>query len=199
MKKSILLFITLIVFSCLDKTEKLETKESIKHDTIANKISELNKIKDSIQNKEKDFLELGFELIKNERVGDLKLELTEKQVLEILGKPTEKSETEFWDGDVLYHQSFIFKNKGIELDMAGVDENIKLINAITINNSCNLKTTKNIGIGSTYEEVKNAYYNYYNKEESNLEILTAGTIYGGIIFNFKNNRVTDFFIGAAAE
>jgi hypothetical protein len=69
------------------------------------------------------------------------------------------------------------------------------LNMITITKPCELKTKRNIGIGSTYEEVDNAYRKEINPEFSDTETLTAGSIYGGIIFSFQNMRV----IGASAE
>jgi hypothetical protein len=61
------------------------------------------------------------------------------------------------------------------------------------------KTSKGISIGSNYQEVEKAYKDYVNAEFSNKESIVAGSIYGGVIFSFKNGKVTSIFIGASAE
>jgi hypothetical protein len=62
-----------------------------------------------------------------------------------------------------------------------------------------LRTSRGIGIGSTAEEVRAAYGKELNPEESQDERLVVGSIFGGIIFDLKGNRVTGIFYGAAAE
>ena len=45
-----------------------------------------------------------------------------------------------------------------------------------------------------------AYGRDKNTEDSvPKETFVAGSLYGGLIFNFKNNRVTEIFLGASAE
>ena len=70
---------------------------------------------------------------------------------------------------------------------------------ITITEPCEFKTTRNIGIGSNMEEVQTAYRQEINAKSSNTETIIAGTVYGGIIFNFENKKVKSIFIGASAE
>ena len=65
----------------------------------------------------------------------------------------------------------------------------------------NGKIIRNIGIGSSKDEVLHAYNKEINFTENDLEFdtIVAGTVYGGVIFTFKNNYVSSIFIGAAAE
>jgi hypothetical protein len=45
-----------------------------------------------------------------------------------------------------------------------------------------------------------AYIREYQKEESETgKTFVAGSIYGGVIFGFKKGKVTQIFIGSAAE
>jgi hypothetical protein len=70
---------------------------------------------------------------------------------------------------------------------------------ITINPPCKFKTQKGIGIDSDYKNVETAYQKYIDIKSSNENEIVAGSIYGGIIFRFENQKVKSIFIGAAAE
>ncbi|MCX7708413.1 MAG: hypothetical protein N2484_01040 [Clostridia bacterium] len=149
---------------------------------------------------EKDYGEIGFDLVKNESLGSLKYGLTEKELVQKLGQPEEKSKAMVWGSDGMEHQSFYYKAKGIELDMIK-DENVWSIRTINIKKPCDFKTKRNIGIGSSKEEVLKVYKEELNPENSghDTESYIAGTVYGGIIFGFENGEVSSIFIGAAAE
>jgi hypothetical protein len=146
----------------------------------------------------------GFDLMLNESAGFLKNGLLDTKVLELLGKPEEKSKVQMMGYDGENHQTWYYKAKGIELDLIG-NTNAQKVNTITISSPCAFKTKRNIGLGSTKKEVLNAYKNEIDlsgvNPETNLEPgrLVAGTIYGGVIFSVKNDRVDSIFIGAAAE
>ncbi len=72
--------------------------------------------------------------------------------------------------------------------------------SIRILSSCDLKTSRDIGIGSTEEDVRKAYeYEINPEDDDDPEHITAGTVYGGVIFHLKDGIVTSIFIGAAAE
>jgi hypothetical protein len=48
--------------------------------------------------------------------------------------------------------------------------------------------------------VTNAYSQHINKEDSAPDTcIVVGSIYGGLIFTFKEGKVNTVFIGAAAE
>ena len=71
--------------------------------------------------------------------------------------------------------------------------------SITITSPCGFRTKKNMGIGSTYKEVMAAYENDIDKSFTDKNSITVGSVYGGIIFSFKNDKAEKIFIGAAAE
>lgn len=151
------------------------------------------------------FLGLGFELMREEFVGSPDVgrlaigDTNDKACINMLGEAGEKSEPVVWDADGEVHQTWHYKSKGIELDMIGEAGN-QSINMITLSKPCSFKTSKGIGIGSSKSEVLNAYGDYadpeWNKEP---DTLVLGTVYGGIIMGFKNDKVCDIFIGASAE
>ena len=72
--------------------------------------------------------------------------------------------------------------------------------SITLAAPCTLATKRGIRIGSTEQEVKKAYKKDWNKEDSTSSgRFVAGSIYGGIVFEFQNGKVSRIFLGAAAE
>lgn len=76
----------------------------------------------------------------------------------------------------------------------------KSVDGITVTSPSVLKTKRGIQIGSTEKAVTKAYGRDKNTEDSvPKETFVAGSLYGGLIFNFKNNRVTEIFLGASAE
>ncbi len=197
MKNIFLIMITLIFISCNNVNEK-STSDSLLID------SSQAKIEDSLRNKKEPLKDLnlddlGFELMEKESLNELRIGLTKIQIEKILGMAPEISTNELWEADGQYHQTYFYKDLGIELDMIGDDEKLKKVNMITIVFPCNYKTSKNISIGSKLIDVQNAYNQYFNKEFSDNETFVAGSIYGGVIFNLKNDTVTSIFIGAAAE
>lgn len=151
---------------------------------------------------EQDYSTIGFDIMQKE------LDYFNKDILPTLGQPDLKSEYEMWGADGLEHQEWTYKTKGITLDMVKED-GVESVNSITIKNPAEVKTTRNVGINSTNQEVFQAYKNEFNPEESDLKKIkdndpseysvTAGTCYGGILFTINGNKVKEIFIGAGAE
>jgi hypothetical protein len=140
----------------------------------------------------------GFELIRHESLGQLRLELPADEVLELLGEPEARSKPAVWAADGEVHQEWRYPAKGISLGMTG-EGNGRHISAITVTEPCRLKTDRGIHIGSTREQVLEAYGKETDRSVENSETVVAGSVYGGIIFRFRNNRASEIFIGAAAE
>ena len=126
--------------------------------------------------------------------------LSQKTIIGLLGQPDSKSKAEKWDADGLIHQDWLYQSRGImvnmESDNTHGDPNIF---SITITSPCGFRTKKNMGIGSTYKEVMAAYENDIDKSFTDKNSITVGSVYGGIIFSFKNDKAEKIFIGAAAE
>ncbi len=130
----------------------------------------------------------------------LKLQAKDTEVIKNLGECTNKSKATVWGADGLLHQTWKYDAKGIELDMVKSNGQ-QIVGSITITTPCDYKTSKNIGIGSSKQEVTNAYKNEINNEDSALapSRIVIGSIYGGTIFKFENDKVSSIFVGAAAE
>lgn len=163
-------------------------------------VSEMQNQEDSLAPelyKGKGYEEIGFELLKTECFGDIKIDMTAQKTIELLGQPEKKSETAIWESDGEYHQTWNYK--GITLDMVGEENKDQVISMITIAEPCSLKTKRRIGIGSDISEVKNAYIKAIDPAFSDSLSIVAGTTYGGLIFSFEGQKVKQIFLGAAAE
>lgn len=133
-------------------------------------------------------------------IGELALGQGQATVIEKLGEPASKSTIEEWGADGLLHQDWNYRAKGILLNMSGEKEKGELsVFSITISNPCDLKTKKNIGIGSSYNEVMTAYTNEIDTSATDKNVITVGSLYGGLIIEFKNDKAVKIFAGAAAE
>lgn len=145
------------------------------------------------------FLKAGEALITNEAIGSLKYGLTGKEVLALLGEPSEKSKLEVMGYDGNKHQTWYYKTQGIDLEMVGDTE--QRIETLEIRGPCTLKTSRSIGLGSSKEEVLTSYKNEIDLSDpdADSDVLIAGTIYGGLFFKIEDNRVTSIFVGAGAE
>ena len=144
-----------------------------------------------------DYLKLGFDIMKTEAAGFLKIGLASSEVLAGLGEPADKSPIRIWGADGMEHQTWRYPAKGIEFDMVNRDGAFR-VNRIQIKNPCDYKTKQGIGIGSSAKEVQAAYANKLNPEVNGTN-LVVGTVYGGIIFGMDDGVVSSIFIGAAAE
>jgi len=136
-----------------------------------------------------------------ESVGKLRPDLSEKEIKQIIpGKPTRGPEN-LWGADVEYHQEWKYPAAGITLGMSGKKKGgPKSIERITITSPSKLQTLKGIRIGSTEAEVNEAYGRFRNAEDSeHFNCFVAGSIFGGVMFNFQQGKVNRIFIGAAAE
>jgi len=181
---------------------------SVESNAIANK-SNLVGIRDRMtpilsKNTEDEFnslLEAGFDLMARESLGGwLKLGLSQREVLAQLGEPSQKGEDIFWGAIGMYVQKWEYRDRGITLQMESEQlGQPKQILSLTISAPCPLKTNAGIGIGSKKEEVIQSYHNYRDNSYGGDYSFIAGTVYGGLIFSFENERVSQIFIGAAAE
>lgn len=150
--------------------------------------------------------EAGFALMQSEQLGSLRLGLSADEVLQALGKPDEKSERNVWAADGAEHQEWRYVAQGMVLGMnAEGADNRQQIDAISISVPCRFRTTRDIGIGSSRGEVLEAYRKEIAQSSGDSAVgisddtVIAGSVYGGVVFTIKDNKVSSIFIGAGAE
>lgn len=139
--------------------------------------------------------------LKSERLGGLKLDLAEKEVLKLLGKPKTKGTLVLQEADGVWVQDWEYPEAGLSITMGAEKKaGAKTIARFTASAPCALATKAGIKIGSTAAEVTKAYKAHLDKENPpTAKLITVGSIYGGILFTIEKGKVTDIFFGAAAE
>lgn len=141
-----------------------------------------------------------FRLLQQESIGTLKIGLTEAKVRQAISCALQREPEQLWGADGAYHQKWKYPNCGLTLSMVSEQRGAKKsIESITLNSPSRLSTKRGIRIGSPESSVVKAYKAEWNRASSKPGFFVAGSVYGGLIFQFKNGKVTQIFLGAAAE
>jgi hypothetical protein len=141
-----------------------------------------------------------FAAMKKERIGGLGIGTPAAAAIKALGAPSSKGKILRQEADGNYVQLWTYADKGVELGLSSAKRGgPQTIDSITIKGSSALKTARGIGLGSTAAEVARAYGAEKNVEESTADSFVVGSIYGGVIFRLAKDKVTEIFLGAAAE
>ena len=139
--------------------------------------------------------------LKREKLGGIRLGQTGKEVSALLGPPASKGEDTAWAATGEWVQEWHYPNQGLHLNMASTQKGgDKTISSLTATAPCALATARGIRIGSTITEATQAYGAVKDQEQSTPgQTLVAGSVYGGILFTFTDGKVSQIFLGAAAE
>jgi hypothetical protein len=141
-----------------------------------------------------------FALMGKERIGSLRIGLPEGNLKQAINCKVTREPEQFWGADAAYHQTWKYADCGITLDMISEKTGApKFISSIALTKPSRLRTMRGIRIGSSAKAVMKAYRSDWNIENSTSDVFVAGSIYGGLIFNFQNGKVSKIFLGAAAE
>ncbi len=135
-----------------------------------------------------------------ERLGALRLNLPEAEAKQAINCPMTAGKEQKWEADGSYHQEWHFAC-GVDLGMVSEKKGgKKTVQTIKVSGASTLKTSRGIGLGAGEKDVAKAYAKEWSKEESQMpDLFVAGSIYGGVMFTFKDHRVSEIFVGAAAE
>ncbi len=137
-----------------------------------------------------------------ETFGTIKIGQHYAETIKALGNPDSKSKAIEWEADGLMHEDWTWKAKGLVLGMSSEHTNPEgslAIFSITAKAPCDFKTRANIGIGNSYAEVNEAYKRDIDASVTDKTQIVVGSVYGGISFSFKNDKVEKIFLGAMAE
>ena len=143
----------------------------------------------------------AFALMREERIGSLRIGLPESEVAKTTDCALQRGPEELWGADGAYHQEWTYAACGLTVGMVSEEKGgKKSIESISLVSPGNLATKQGIRIGSSEQEVMAAYKSFWNKEDSDhFGGFVGGSIYGGLLFDFNNGRVSRIFLGAAAE
>ena len=136
-------------------------------------------------------------ILDTEMIGPLKFGLDGVAVEKALGKPHSKTKPidEAATGEIVSNWTW----KGIDLEMSGEAKTGPWkISFIHIKPGATLATRKGIRIGSTLAEVKKAYPDRA-KDTTDPNQYLVGSVYGGLMFQFKAGKVDDIRMGELAE
>lgn len=146
------------------------------------------------------FAAKGSDLMAEERIGNLRLGLTEADVKKAIDGTLKRGPENLWGADGMYHQAWQCPSRGLDLGMVSEKRGgKKVVESITVTAPCALASKRGLRIGSTEQEVRKAYKKDWNREDSSQDSFVAGSVYGGIIFRFRKGKVDQIFLGAAAE
>lgn len=142
-----------------------------------------------------------FSLIQNESFSGLKLDMNIQAFEPLLPCRVDKGEPVLWAGIGEIIQEWNYQECGVKLQLSTVDPGTpQIISSIVVRAPSELQTSRGIKIGSSEEEVVEAYADYLDEDHSvSGDTLVAGSVYGGLIFTIKNDHVDTMFLGAGAE
>ncbi len=137
-----------------------------------------------------------------EQIGGLRLGLSEKDVYSANPCKPKKTKEILEGATGEYIQTWKFPDCGLELKMSTERKGgEKVVSSISITGPSKLVTNRGIHIGSSEGEVMEAYGRYRDQEgfSEKGKNFVAGSVFDGMIFDFKDGRVVQIFLGAAAE
>ncbi len=140
-------------------------------------------------------------LMHSDSLGDLRIGMQEREVIELLGEPGDKGKQLLWEADARYHQEWRYPLQGIFLDLVSESTDGKQrVASIRAGLHSILETTKGIKVGDSFAAVNNAYGDQLDTDNSDPPFtLLAGSLYDGLLFSFEEGKVIQIFLGAAAE
>jgi hypothetical protein len=141
-------------------------------------------------------------MLSAESLGELRLDLPEKRVLELLGKPGKQGKLILQGADGMHVQEWHYPKQGLHLVMSAGEKKTgaKTVFNFTASAPCSFATKQGLKIGSPESAVRKAYGPFLDRDSpAEPGSFVAGSIYGGIIFHFAKGKVSRIFFGAAAE
>ncbi|MBS1187396.1 MAG: hypothetical protein H6R04_1414 [Burkholderiaceae bacterium] len=140
-------------------------------------------------------------LLKSERIGTLHIDMPAAKVRQAVDCAFKRGPEKWWGADGAYHQEWVSKPCGLTLGMVAAKKGGRqTVESIALAAPAKLATQQGIRIGSSEPEVERAYGRYRDADNSvKGQNFVAGSVFGGLMFSFKQGRVSQIFLGAAAE
>ena len=135
-----------------------------------------------------------------EAIGGLKLGMDETKVVKLLGQPAKKAfpEEEGATGDFV--GSWEWPSKGIVLGMASDKRTGPFtLRTIDVTAPSTFATTRGVTIGMAAAELPARYQRNVDEGRDDPNLYLVGSMYGGMLFTLKDDKVAEIFLGAMAE
>jgi hypothetical protein len=148
-----------------------------------------------------DTSDAGFKLMQSESLDGLTLGMKAASLVKLLGKPEKTGKEENWEAIGEWVQRWSWPKLGVTAQLSSKEKGgAKTLLTVTLTTPSERATRKGIRIGSTEAEVVKAYGALRDKETSEAgKTFVAGSPYGGLTFQFTKGKVSEIFLGAAAE
>lgn len=134
-----------------------------------------------------------------ESVGPLKLGMDEAKVVKLLGKPAKNSfpQEEGATGDFV--ADWEWPKQGIVLGMASDKRSGPFrVRSIEIMAPSTLATTRGVTIGMAAADLPARYQRNVDEGRDDPAEYLVGSVYGGMLFTLKDDKVASVFVGAMA-
>lgn len=139
-------------------------------------------------------------LLKDEAIGGIRMEMTDKEVIAVLGQPSKKGKAieEGATGETV--AQWEWKKAGINVLFTDANKTPK-VRGIGLSDPSALKTKKGVGIGSSRAELDTAYGAGHMKagDDGADASYTVGNHYYGLVFSFEGGKVKSAYWGTLAE
>lgn len=148
-----------------------------------------------------------------EAIGALRLGMSTTEILTVLGAPTSKSRPSYEYATGLVIQSWNYPSEGLSLDIS-LDRASPVrtrfprgrapvakgtLESIAVQTPSTRTTSKGIQIGTEAGAAVRAYGKHLSREFGSPDRLVVGSVFGGLLLDIKDGRVSHMFLGAAAE
>lgn len=160
-----------------------------------------------------------FKTLNEESIGKFRHRQKDADLVKFYGEPESKGRTELWEAIGEWVEDWNYPTLGVVVKMSSEKQEApKLVLMVIAGKGCELTTARGIKVGSTRAEVQKAYGDVEEKvpgegphkqgdpkpepkekDGKEEDTLVAGTIYGGVIFTFKDSKVSEILLGATAE
>ena len=140
-------------------------------------------------------------LVQAEHLGSFALGLPEPETRARLACPSTTSPRTEWGADGLWHFEISAPGCGVTLGLSSpTRDGPASVEAVTVRAPSRLTSARGIGVGSPEAVARAAYRHELDAEASRPgALLVAGSLYGGLLMHLDRGRVTELFLGAAAE
>jgi len=129
-----------------------------------------------------------------ETIGGVHIGMTAADVVAKLGKPKKQSKVTMEGATGDYAQTWHYE--GLEVGMSSPSrKGAQKVSFLEASAACKLPASWGLGIGSTRAEVEKVYAACLMPDLSGPDELLAGSVYAGVTFGFKDDKVTRIFIG----
>ena len=135
-------------------------------------------------------------LLKGEAFGALHLDMTEKEVVAVLGPPSKKGKAAEEGATGEWIATWEWAKAGVEAVVTDAKKK-PVVRSLELRAACGFKTRRGVGIGSTPAEVDAAYHAV--RGSSNEHMYRVGGPYYGMVFEFKAGKVASIFWGPLGE